>query len=228
MYVPNYVPDPIEIPGNITQEPYRARVTFIKRVAVMHFVTLIIVGAIAYSPISLPIQSAWWPLAVMILGLAVIRVALRRGPREAGVSSWLLVPLLFAVGLALNPIQAAGLPLWTAILGPGCALIYCMLCGRDFSFMGQYLLSLIASSTAIAALAVAAPSPLENARYALVVNAIYLTYWVYDLASLLARRRLGEEIAAVVDLYRDVLNIFGYIARCIGHWRKHRIWVLPR
>lgn len=228
MYVPNYVPDPIEIPGNVTEEPYLARVAFIKRVAAMHCITLLIVGAVAYSPIALPAKSAWWPLAVMILGLAVIRVALRRGPREAGVSSWLLVPLLFAVGLALNPVQASGFPLWTTILGPGFALIYCMLCGRDFSFMGQYLLCLIASSTAIAALAVGASSILDHARYALLVNAAYLTYWVYDLASLLARRRLGEEIAAVVDLYRDVLNIFGYVARCIGHWRKHRIWVLPR
>lgn len=228
MYVPNYVPDPIEIPGNVTEEPYRDRVAFIKRVAALHCVTLLIVGAVAYSPIALPVQASWWPLAIMILGLAVIRVALRRGPREAGVSSWLLVPLLFSVGLALNPIQASGFPLWTAILGPAFALIYCVLCGRDFSFMGQYLLSLIASSTAIAALAVGAPSTLDHGRYALLVNAAYLTFWVYDLASLLARRRLGEELAAVVDLYRDVLNIFGYVARCIGHWRKHRIWVLPR
>lgn len=228
MYVPNYIPDPIEIPGNVTEEPYLARVGFIKRVAALHCVTLLIVGALAYSPISLPAPNAWWPLAILILALAAIRVALRRGPREAAVSSWLLVPLLFAVGVALHPVQESGWPLWTMILGPGFALLYCTLCGRDFSFMGQYLLSLIASSTTIAALAVAAPEMIAEARYALIANAAYLTYWVYDLASLLARRRLGEEFAAVVDLYRDVLNIFGYVARCIGHWRKHRIWVLPR
>ncbi len=228
MYVPNYIPDPIEIPRNVTQEPYLARVAFIKRVASLHFATLVIVLAIAYSPIGLPTAMAWWPLAVMILGLAVIRVALRRGAKEAKVSSILLIPLLIVVGLALNPVVLSGRPLWTLILGPGFALVYCILCGRDFSFVGQYLLSLIASSTTIAALAVMAPSSIDNARFGLIVNAAYLTYWVYDLASLLARRRLGEEFAAVVDLYRDVLNIFGYIARCIGHWRKHRIWVLPR
>ena len=55
-------------------------------------------------------------------------------------------------------------------------------------------------------------------------NAIYLTFYVYDLASLLARRRIGEEWAAVVDLYRDVLNVFGWIVRVFAHWRKHKIW----
>lgn len=228
MYVPNYVPDPIEIPGNVTQEPYLSRVGFIKRVSGLHFVTLLIVGALAYSPISLPNHLAWWPIAVLILGLAVVRVVLRRGPREATTSSLFLIPLMFAVGLALNPIQTMGWPIWTMIIGPGFALIYALLCGRDFSFVGQYLLSIIASSTTIAALAVGAPATISDARFSLLSNACYLTYMVYDMASLLARRRLGEELAAVVDLYRDVLNIFGYIARCIGHWRKHRIWVLPR
>lgn len=228
MYVPNYVPDPIEIPGNVTEEPYRVRVAYVKRVASLHFVSLLIVLGIAYNPPLLPDHLSWWPLAVLILTLAVLRVALRRGPREAGVSTFLLLPLLLAVGIALQPIQNHGFPLWTILLGPGFGLIYAMLCGRDFSFLGQYLLSLIASNTAIAALWVGAPGTVEGARYALLANSAYLSYWVYDLASLLARRRTGEELAAVVDLYRDILNFFGYIARCIGHWRKHRIWVLPR
>jgi FtsH-binding integral membrane protein len=228
MYVPNYVPDPIEIPGNVTEQPYAIRIGFVKRVATLHVASLAIVGGIAYSPLSLPKEWSWLPLAFLILGLAVVRVRLRRGPREAIVSSYLLIPLLGAVGLALNPAPASGWPLWTVGLGPLFALAYAWLCGRDFSFLGQYLLSLIASSTLIAALLVSSPNVMEKPAFALVANAVYLTYWVYDLASLLARRRLGEEFAAVVDLYRDVLNFFGYIARCIGHWRKHRIWVLPR
>lgn len=228
MYVPNYIPDPIEIPGNVTQEPYLVRLQFVKRVAAMHCASLVLVMAIAYNSIALPAKYSWWPLATLILGLAVVRIMLRRGPREATVSTWLLAPLLLAVGLALNPVQAQGYPLWMAVIGPACALIYAVLCGRDFSFLGQYLLSLIASSTLIAALSVGAAVSVADARFGLILNAAYLTYWVYDLASLLARRRLREELAAVVDLYRDVLNIFGYVARCIGHWRKHRIWVLPR
>ena len=55
---------------------------------------------------------------------------------------------------------------------------------------------------------------------------MFVIYWVYDLASLLARRRQGEELAAVVDLYRDVFNFFGYAVRMIKHWQKHKIWTV--
>jgi len=228
MYVPNYIPDPIEIPGNVTEEPYGTRLAFIKRVASLHVASLLIVLGIAHSPVSLPQRVSWWPLAVMIMGLALIRITLRRGPLEAKTSAMLLIPLLISVGEALSPVQGNGWPLWTIVIGPTCALIYALVCGRDFSFIGQYSLSLIASSTFIALASLVWPYSVPTPREALLVGAAYLTYWVYDLASLLARRRLGEDLAAVVDLYRDVLNLFGYVARCIGHWRKHRIWVLPR
>jgi len=228
MYVPNYVPDPIEIPGNVTEEDYETRLAFVKRVAVLHFASLLVVGAVAYGPYAPPQDASWWLLGITLVALAIIRVSLRKGRTEAKVSSLLLAPLLVVVGFVLHHAQTDGRPIWTMSIGPGCALIYALLCGRDYSFVGQYLLSLIASSTAIAALAVAAPASVSDARFALIANGVYLSYYVYDLASLLARRRLREELAAVVDLYRDVLNIFGYIVRCIGHWRKHRIWLNPR
>jgi FtsH-binding integral membrane protein len=164
----------------------------------------------------------------MVIGLAIVRVLLRRTPQEASVSTFLLFPLLASLGLALRPLVQADWPLWSLLLGPFCAVLYAAFCGRDFSFMGQYLLAIIASSTAIAAIWAVEPTAIRFPISVLAANVLYLTYWVYDLASLLARRRRGEELAAVVDLYRDVLNIFGYVARCIGHWKKHRIWVLPR
>lgn len=205
-----------------------ARLGFVKRVSGLHFFSLILVGLIAYGSYAPDRDASIWVLIVTLVVLAVLRVALRKGRQEARVSALCLPFVLVAVGFVLNHVQRAGWPVWTIIIGPGCALIYSLLCGRDFSFVGQYLLSLIASSTMIAAIVVMAPEGLPNARFALIANGIYLSYFVYDLASLLARRRLREEFAAVIDLYRDVLNIFGYIVRCIGHWRKHRIWVLPR
>jgi FtsH-binding integral membrane protein len=94
----------------------------------------------------------------------------------------------------------------------------------DFSFVGQFVLSLIASTVILAVAALALGIEPAKAGFLLGANAIYLFYLVYDSASLLARRRLGEEIAAVVDLYRDVFNVFGYLVRVARHWRKHRIW----
>jgi FtsH-binding integral membrane protein len=59
---------------------------------------------------------------------------------------------------------------------------------------------------------------------ACLINVVYLSYLVYDLAALLTRRRLGEEVGAVLDLYRDVLNMFSYPIRVWKHWRTHKIW----
>ncbi|MER3496739.1 MAG: hypothetical protein C4321_05655, partial [Chloroflexota bacterium] len=65
---------------------------------------------------------------------------------------------------------------------------YLALCGRDLSFLGMGLSALALSS---AALLVWGTTPLG-----LAINAAVLCYWVYDLASLLSRRRIGEEWAA--------------------------------
>ena len=228
MYVPNYVPEPVEVPDNVTQRPYLVRLAYVRRVAILHFVSLLFVGMIAYSPVPLlPIWAATAALGVCVLVLCGLRIWLRRGRSEAMVSAALLPLLLTLLGLVVKALVLQGWPMWTLFVGPAFALMYTVLCGRDFSFLGQYLLSLIASSVTIAALADAAPFSRVAAEFALAANAAYLSYYVYDLASLLARRRLGEELAAVVDLYRDVLNFFGYLFRVLQHWRRHRIWA-PR
>jgi hypothetical protein len=51
-----------------------------------------------------------------------------------------------------------------------------------------------------------------------------VTYFTFDFWCLAYRRRSDEAIAAAHDLFRDYLNIFGYIARVIRHWRRHRLW----
>jgi len=130
------------------------------------------------------------------------------------------------VAVAANRAYYAGFPIWSAVYGVGFAYIYTFVCGRDFSFVGQFVLSLIVSSVALSLLSLALNHKGIYAAEALGWNAIFLSYFVYDGASLLSRRRVGEEIAAVVDLYRDVINFFGYVPRVVHHWHKHRIWQL--
>jgi hypothetical protein len=98
-----------------------------------------------------------------------------------------------------------------------------MLCGRDFSFVGGFTLSLIFSSVFIALVMVGEQMTSRQSTYALLWNAVGLFYLVYDLAALLSRRKSNESWASVVDLYRDVFNFIGYFPRVLIHWNRHRI-----
>lgn len=229
MIVPNYIPDPLEVPKNVTEERQYVRVAYVRRVTLLHGAGLLAMTGLTYLP---------WPrlgLAVPLVLLAAILVVLdlwrigRRGlPVEAAVSAWAL-PLVLASGAWVAATgRDLGWPVGAPLAGVLCATVYTMLCGRDFSFVGCAFLALIVSSVSIAGICLRFGLNASEAGVALGANALYLLYFQYDLASLLARRRLGEEWAAVVDLYRDVFNFFGYALRVLRHWQKHRIWEIPR
>lgn len=226
MVVPNYVPDPIEIPGNVTEQPYRVRLAFMRRVEALHLLSLFIVGLIAWRGRAIDPVVTGSVLGVGLLALAVTRVALRGSSFEWVISTGLLIPVVGSLGLLAGALYRQGVPVWAPAFGALAAFIYSRLSGRDFSFLGQWFLALIASTIGVAAIADFNHLPPTAGLVALLLNAGYLSYLVYDLASLLSRRRLGEEIGAVADLHRDVLNLFGYFIRVAQHWRKHRIWVV--
>lgn len=226
MIVPNYVPNPIEIPGNVTEKPYRVRLGFIRRVESLHLISLILVALVAWQGPSVAVNLTLPFLAASLLALALLRVALRGSVPEWVISGAVLLPVLGVLGLLLGELQRQGLPVWAPGVGALAAFIYSFLCGRDHSFVGQWVLSLLASSLTIAAITNHYKLPPEAGLQALLFNAGYMTFLVYDLASLLSRRRLGEEIGAVADLYRDIYNVFGYVVRVIRHWRMHKIWAI--
>ena len=231
MYVPNYVPEPLEVPANVTLDPYPVRLAFIRRVTLLHAASLGLVTGLAWIPFpKFGVGLALGGLAVLLLLLDLTRVVLRGRPVEARASFQASGPMLVAVAIAARTLILAGIPVWAILVGPAFALAYTLLCGRDYSFVGCGLLSLIGSSVVLAALAVQSGIGHVASAWALGLNAAYLIYFVYDLASLMSRRRRGEELAAVVDLYRDVFNVFGYVPRVIRHWREHRIWqdVVPK
>jgi FtsH-binding integral membrane protein len=165
-------------------------------------------------------------VAVCLLGLDLLRIAIRGKASEAKVSVLCLPAALILSSWVIREVRMDGFPVYQAVVGPVCIVLYTYLSGRDFSFIGCLLLSLIASSASVAAISNAVGLDRKHAAFALGTNFIFVTYLVYDLASLLARRRRGEELAAVVDLYRDVFNFFGYAVRMVKHWRKHRIWTV--
>ena len=225
MYVPNYVPEPLEVPGNIAEGRDQARLAFIRRVAILHLLSLACVCLL--TRLLFPytgLVSVLLALAVCLSALDLIRIGLRGKASEARISSLCLPAVLVLVAWAARETSIAGWPAFPPVIGAVCVVIYTLVSGRDFSFVGCCLLSLIASSAAIAAWSITAGYDRAQAAFALGSNGLFVTYLVYDSASLLARRRQGEELAAIVDLYRDVFNFFGYAVRIVKHWRKHRIW----
>lgn len=229
MIVPNYVPDPLEVPNNVTTEPYRFRLVFVRRVMLLYLGSI---GVLAL------LTRADWPtqgvgpvalfFAALLIALDLWRIGARGTKLEAIISTAAL-PLVVAVGAWLvEELMRVGYPAWSPAIGIVSACLYSAVCGRDFSFVGCYFLAFIASSVFIAWRVVVEGMSAHTAAFALIANAGYLLYFLYDLASLMARRRRGEEGAAVVDLYRDVFNLGGYAVRCVRHWRKHRIWEIAR
>ncbi len=225
MYVPNYIPAPIEVPGNLTQESYRARLGFVRRVAVLHFLSLIMIGGLSTIALpTLPFPVLAVSIGAVLLMLSMVRISMR-ATRMDQIFSLCLFPILVTLlATAFRTLDRSGWPVWGILVGAACSVLYALCCGRDFSFVGQFLMSVIASCVALAVVAISIGMDTHRAAFLLGANSSYLFYLVYDSASLLARRRLGEEAAAVIDLYRDVFNVFGYLVRVARHWRKHKIW----
>jgi hypothetical protein len=225
MYVPNYVPEPLEVPANVTLDPYPVRLAFIRKVTLLHAVSLCLVACLAWLPFPrVSFVAALVLLAVMLLLLDGIRVMFRGKSIEPSLSIGVGGTMMLVAALTARMAVLEDIPAWAILVGPAFALAYTLLCGRDYSFVGCGMLSLIGSSVVLAGMIVETGMNVKIGAWALGLNAAYLIYFVYDLASLMSRRRRGEELAAVVDLYRDVFNIFGYIPRVISHWNRHRIW----
>ena len=227
MYVPNYIPEPLEVPGNITEERYPIRLFFIRRVALMYFGSIAAIALMTH--LSFPRMGLLYSmiaLASCLTGLDLVRIGLRGKPAEAKISTLCLPAVLVLVAWGLREIAQDGWPIFQPAIGVACVTAFAVISGRDFSFIGCWFLAMIASSAGVAAVAGAAHFDRIHAAFALGTNACFVTYLVYDLASLLARRRRGEELASVVDLYRDVFNFFGYAVRMVKHWRKHKIWTV--
>jgi FtsH-binding integral membrane protein len=222
--VPPFIPQPTEIEGNVTQEPYAVRIGFVRRVVATHVATAaLVLGAAMIAP-EAPTNQTILGTVALLAALAFVRTAALGARWEQAASAVLLPALIWSLGVTVRSATAEGWPAWAPACGLCAGALYVLFCGRDLSFVGMFVLGLAASSVAIVVLSHFTPmEPLEIGT-AISLNALYLLYVVYDLASLLSRRRLGEEVGAAIDLYRDLLNFVGYGARVIRHWRRHRIW----
>jgi hypothetical protein len=224
MFVPNYVPEPEQIPGSVTKEPYALRLTYIRHVLSRYLGSVaIVVGIGMLLPKNLPSMQSTAAMLICLLLVSGIRSILRGTDLEPRLTAYSLPIVLLAFAAATRSWTANGFPAWSILAGIACFGIYAAFCGRDFSFVGGFTLALIVSSVIIAFVMVEEGMPTSRSSQALLWNAVGLFYLVYDLAALLSRRKKTETWAAVVDLYRDVFNFLGYFPRVLIHWNRHRI-----
>jgi len=224
VYVQPYFPDQIEIPGNVASEAYDLRLQFIRRTVGAYFLFIVLIGL---GSIVLPLYA---PTSTLLLGV-IVGLVMMGVIRFLGQGTRWEIPLscllLTAIGVLLSNIVRLGLesgiPVWSlgwAVLG---ACLYTLLCGRDFSFIGQFFLGALFTVFATAITCVWAALSFKVWLLGTGIALAYLFYLVYDLAALLTRRKRGDELGALCDLFRDVLNVGGYVFRVIAHWRNFRI-----
>lgn len=221
MIVQPYFPEPITVPGNVAEEPYQARLRFVRRTLAGYGLSAAVVAAGAAMGLgTLPVQWLGW---LLLSGLLVLSLLRQLASTNGWVSVAVLGPTLIVLGRALAWIHEAGVSIAPLTLVPVCVCLYGALCGRDFSFVGQFFLAAAGILGGTAAWAWVRGIGLGGLLLPVVAALAYLLYLVYDLASLMRRRREDEIPAAVCDLYRDVFNFVSYGWRVAQHWRRFRI-----
>lgn len=224
MFVPSYVPQPIVISDNVSLERYMVRLGFIRRVLTIFLGSLMMIGGISKLPIDLPIESTASASVAILLGMILVRRLARGRWMEVIVSTGMLLVFLAAAGLLARAVSHMGVAMWPPLVTIAIAWAYAMLCGRDLSFMTLFFLPLLLSSAIWIAAIATGICPGWSIPAALLANTAVLIYVVYDLSMLLSRRRLGEEMGAVADLYRDMFNFTTYYFRVKSHWKRYPLF----
>lgn len=216
-----YFPEPIVVSKNVATERYIVRLSFVRAVLAGHSLSVVAIAAIAilYEP-TLAITTQWILLFACLLALTFVRRFLNGRSLDGVLSFFLLLPTLFSLGCLASTLTESGAPVWILGLGYLICSVYGALCGRDYSFVGQFVITTIVLSTILVVTVLFRVVYWEDALFWEFITLSYIFFFIYDLAALLSRRRLGEEPAAVADLYRDLLNFSTYSVRIFLHWKR--------
>lgn len=188
-----------------------------------HYATVLIAAYIAYTQ---ALEATAEAIFVSVVGglmvLTIIRALTKGGAIDAVFSLMVMPFVIWGTGHLAAMLMDLNWPMWSVLVVATLSAIYTAVCGRDFSFMGQYVISLIAWMVAAIGLFLSGMIPQHEIWTGLLIASLWLGYITYDTSMLLWRRRLGEEVAAVADLYRDTLNFITYPIRVVFHWRRYR------
>lgn len=224
-----YFPEPIIVSGNVAAEHYDVRLRFLRSVLKWHLtcVTLTVLVGCVVRQVELDwLEPHRMVLIYLLFGFLIGLNLIRRAEafRWGRAMQWPIYVMFLGL-VAIVAGTSPALDLFFLPIAASSLLIslYAVMSGRDFSFVGQMVLA----SITFGLIAFGTNHWLElwpaELGTAVVVNIIANGYHVYDLASLLQRRRLDERWLAGIDMHRDILNFLGYFFRVIHHWRTFRI-----
>lgn len=228
MQVQPYFPVPEVVAGNVASAPYDARLRFIRKLADRHLLMILGGTGIAsvlvhWVPESIP--PFWTDVILLVVSLLIASGLRKLGPgRGPDKLSQLFIPIVVVLAARLaGALMLLGIDVWPVPVASLATWLYARLCGRDFSFVGQFVLSLLFTLGLIIGAGLYFHRPYVNWGTGLPIAILWLSYLTYDSAALLQRRRPNEVWMAVLDLFRDTLNFISYTFKVIHHWRTFRI-----
>ncbi|MCW5936573.1 MAG: hypothetical protein KIT11_04620 [Fimbriimonadaceae bacterium] len=218
MYLQPFFPEPVTVPGNVTQHRYGVRVEFVRRVAFGQALCVALAGVSMSFGAVLDARLAGSALLGSMVALSFLRVVGKRTPTLVVLDVVVLLAVLLLWGQVLagaEPWLAAGLAMGTVLV-----VLYTAVAGRDFSYYGLYFLGLLAAGVLCLLEDLLGFASLPGAGLTFAVAATWLGYLCYDLSMIVRRRRPAEVVPAIVDVFRDPLNLFSYAWRTWRHWRR--------
>lgn len=215
MIVPNFVPEPVQIEGCVADAPWKAQITFLREVALIHGSCWLLGTILA---LSIPGNALSLEGAAMASALSIaILFAIRHKPLSAQIG--LAIP-----GLASLAVLFRCLSVWSPVVAVATSVLYVLLARRDYSRIGHFTLCLAVSVPVVALICLAKHLPPQEAWRQMLILIAVLLYGVTDLTSITFRRQPEESLAASLDLFRDVYNGITWLVRTREHIRTHRIF----
>lgn len=230
MYVPNYVPSQVEIPGSVAEKSWREKLLFLRYTTLWFGILALLIITVAFVvPYDL---DSFRTVVILAAGgclfLNLVRTFARDSQLERGPSLVIAPFVVLTLGMAVGGCQRLGFPVWSLASSWLFFTLYTYLCGRDFSFLGQLFLGWFSSLSLDLLVVWVFHLGWKTGAQACLLTLAGSFYFSYDLASIMSRRRRGEELHAGIDFLRDMFNFVGFGIRCRRHWRRHKIWVVPK
>jgi hypothetical protein len=225
--VPPVFPEPATVSGNVADTSRTVQVQFLRATWLMIFlcVAYIFSWAMLYNPPVIKGTLTYFSA----MGASVVLSLLRLAPGKSSIKL-ILSGLVFVLagpiyGSLLLQLEIDGMPIGLMLLSATLvAYLYAQLLGRDYSFLGQFLISFGAGLVCLFFIESANGDWGWHLWGPVAIWLVICFYLSYNLACVMRRRRPEDWIESAIDMFRDPLNLLTYPVRVIQHWRRYPVW----